>query len=74
MESHSETMRVENDAAGIGPAQVPSRERRPRFRLIKLEERIAPGGGGGTARPLDSSIPISPKTICAPEGTTTCPI
>jgi hypothetical protein len=49
MQARSETMTVENDAAQVSPSDPPARERRPRFKLIKLEERIAPGGYGGTA-------------------------
>jgi hypothetical protein len=44
MQARIETMTVENDAAQVGPTNLPAHERRPRFKLIKLEERIAPGG------------------------------
>jgi hypothetical protein len=45
MQARSETMTVDNDAAQVSPTHPPAGQRRPRFKLIKLEERIAPGGG-----------------------------
>jgi hypothetical protein len=48
MQARNETMTVENDEAKKVQAEPTTRVRTPRFKLIKLEERIAPGGGGGT--------------------------
>ena len=45
MQARDETMTVDKDEAQRAPAEPTTRERTPRFKLIKLEERIAPGGG-----------------------------
>jgi hypothetical protein len=55
MQARSETMTVETDAAQVSPSHLPAGERRPRFKLIKLEERIAPGGIPTTATGLGPS-------------------
>ena len=47
MQARNEKMIVDSHEAQRGQAEPPTRERTPRFKLIKLEERIAPGGGGG---------------------------
>jgi hypothetical protein len=44
MQARNETMGVDRDEAKIGQAEPTTRGRTPRFKLIKLEERIAPGG------------------------------
>jgi hypothetical protein len=68
MQGRNETMAVGNDEAQRGPAEPTTRERTPRFKLIKLEERIAPGRGPaggpaqctpyGSGRPATSDCPI----------------
>jgi hypothetical protein len=45
MQARSEAVRVGNHTAQVNPSSLPTAEARPRFKLIKLEERIAPGGG-----------------------------
>jgi hypothetical protein len=48
MQARHEKTTVGHDEAQRGQAEPTTRERTPRFKLIKLEERIAPGGGSGT--------------------------
>jgi hypothetical protein len=60
MQARNETMTVGNDEAQRNPAEPTTRERTPRFKLIKLEERIAPGGG-------------DPTTMYTGDGTVHCP-
>jgi hypothetical protein len=47
MQARNETMTVDRDDAQKGHAEPTTRERTPRFKLVKLEERIAPGGLAG---------------------------
>ena len=47
MQARNETMTGDSDEAQRCQAEATTRERTPRFRLIKLEERIAPGGLAG---------------------------
>ncbi len=47
MQARNETMAVDHSEVQRGQAEPTTRARTPRFKLIKLEERIAPGGGGG---------------------------
>jgi hypothetical protein len=49
MQARNETMTAGHDEARKGEAGPTTRERTPRFKLIKLEERIAPGGIVGTS-------------------------
>jgi hypothetical protein len=63
MQARNKTMAVDHDEAQIGQAEPTTRERTPRFKLIKLEERIAPGGVGG----------ISGKTANTQTFSWTCP-
>jgi hypothetical protein len=44
MQARDETMTFDRDEAPKAPAEPTTREQTPRFKLIKLEERIAPGG------------------------------
>jgi hypothetical protein len=44
MQTRDETMAVDRDEAPKAPAEPTTREQTPRFKLIKLEQRIAPGG------------------------------
>jgi hypothetical protein len=63
MQARNETIAVGQDETQIGPVQPTTRGRTPRFKLIKLEERIAPGGLiGGTN-----------SMRCAPTGGHTAP-
>jgi len=43
MQARNETLTGGQDVQS-GPVEPTTRERTPRFKLIKLEERIAPGG------------------------------
>jgi hypothetical protein len=45
MQARNQTMTVDNEEAQKRQAEPTTRARTPRFKLIKLEERIAPGGG-----------------------------
>jgi hypothetical protein len=60
MQPRNEKTTVGHDEAQRGHAEPATRERTPRFKLIKLEERIAPGGGSGSdsCTPLGTRIPI----------------
>jgi hypothetical protein len=49
MQARNETMTVDRDDAQTGHAEPMTRKQTPRFKLIKLEERIAPGGLAGVA-------------------------
>ena len=46
MEPRKSEKPVEPRGAGP-PTQPRQREKKPRFQIVKLEERIAPGGGHG---------------------------
>jgi hypothetical protein len=48
MQARHEKTTVSHNEAQRDPAEPTTRERTPRFKLIKLEQRIAPGGGSGT--------------------------
>jgi hypothetical protein len=64
MQARNETMSVDSDEAQRGPAEPTTRERTPRFKLIKLEERIAPGGGlqGGNTKYCNITQPTTGTT------------
>ncbi len=44
MQARDETMTFDRDEAPKAPAEPTTREQTPRFKLTKLEQRIAPGG------------------------------
>jgi hypothetical protein len=76
----SETIPVVNDAPQVSSSQLPACERRPRFKLIKLEERIAPGGiiregmTGGPTGPTGvrvCTMPTAPPTFVYPRPSPT---
>jgi hypothetical protein len=60
MQARNEAMAVDNDEAQRSQAEPTTRVRTPRFKLIKLEERIAPGGGVH----VPTGVPPSHRTIC----------
>ncbi len=56
MQARNKTTIVDGDVAKRVPAEPTIRERTPRFKLVKLEERIAPGGNPpGTTRFLGTN-------------------
>jgi hypothetical protein len=59
MQARNQTMTVGNDEAQRGQAEPTTRERTPRFKLIKLEERIAPGGLQGVSLSCRAICPIN---------------
>jgi hypothetical protein len=66
MQARNESVAVGNDEAQRGQAELTTRERRPRFKLIKLEERIAPYGGIGNASNNcgPTGLPPTAQTVC----------
>jgi hypothetical protein len=66
MQARNETMTADHDEAQNGRAEPTTRGRTPRFKLIKLEERIAPGGlvYAASQRCANTQQPISLPSQC----------
>jgi hypothetical protein len=70
MQARDVKMTAGQDEAERGQVEPPTRERTPRFKLIKLEERIAPGGGNSA-----QTGSLLGRLTCggsAPTGTCNC--
>jgi hypothetical protein len=67
MQARSETVPVGNGTAQVSPSNPPARDRSPRFKLIKLEERIAPGGIAPPGRTVGTYTPTGVKTCTTPQ-------
>jgi hypothetical protein len=63
METRNETVTLENEESRQPWSQRPATERKPRFRLIKLEERIAPGSS--------YVLNLTKGTVCVGSGVAT---
>ena len=63
MQARNQTMTVDRNEAQSGQAEPTTRERTPRIKLIKLEERIAPGGLGSMSHPC---VGTGNSWVCPP--------